>query len=193
MKRVLLILALTSISACTSIKVNKLDPKEYKVHHVCIENNSKVIVSEFPGVIEKGLRRHGITSEVYNGEMPRHCEYYLKYTALKTWDIGMYLHHAELHLFSEYKKIAYAEYHLKGKGGLALNKWESVESKMDPVINQLLSGYSPEVVDSYRESMADSRSSDDITEELEKLKMWHSKGLITDEEYAAEKEELLAR
>lgn len=174
MKKVLLILALTSISACTSIKVNKLDPNEHKVHHVCIENNEKVIVSEFPGVIEKGLQRHGITSEVYNGEMPRHCEYYLTYTALKTWDIGMYLHHAELHLFKEYKKIAYAEYHLNGKGGLALNKWASVESKMDPVINELLSGYSPEVVDAYRGSISESSSSGDITEELEKLKMWHS-------------------
>lgn len=192
MKNILLLLVLTSVSACTSIKVNELDPNEHKVHHVCIENNPKVIVGGFPGVIEKGLQRHGITSEVYNGEIPKHCEYKLTYTALKTWDIGMYLHHAEIHLFKENKKIAYAEYHLNGKGGFALNKWASVDSKMDPVINQLLSGYSPEMVDSYRESIPESRSSDDITEDLEKLKMWHSKGLITDEEYAAKKEELLA-
>ena len=193
MKKIILILALASISACTSIKVNKLNPNEHKVHHVCIERNSKVIVGEFPGVIEKGLHRHGITSEVYEGERPKHCEYYLTYTALKTWDVGMYLHHAELHHFKERGKIAYAEYHLNGKGGLALNKWASVDSKMDPVINQLLAGYSPEMVDAYRQSIPDSSSSDDTTEELEKLKMWNSKGLITDEEYAAKKKELLAK
>ncbi|MDY0191839.1 MAG: Sbal_3080 family lipoprotein [Desulfuromonas sp.] len=193
MKKVLLILALTSISACTSIKVNKLNPSEHKVHHICIENNPKVIVGEFPGVIEKGLQRHGITSEIYDGERPKHCEYYLTYTAMKTWDIGMYLHHAELHLFKEYKKIAYAEYHLNGKGGLALNKWASVDSKMDPIINQLLSGFSPEVVDAYRQSIPDSRTSSDTTEELEKLKMWHSKGLITDEEYSSNKKDFLEK
>lgn len=192
MRIILTILTLTTVSACTSIKVNELNPNEHKVHHVCIENNPKVIVGEFPGVIEKGLQRHGITSEVYAGEKPKHCEYHLTYTALKTWDLGMYLHHAELHLYKNRTKIAYAEYHLNGKGGLALNKWASVDSKMDPVINQLLAGYSPEMVDAYRKSIPDSNPSKDTTEELKKLKMWHEQGLITDQEYADKKRELLA-
>ncbi|MBB5321645.1 Sbal_3080 family lipoprotein [Marinobacter oulmenensis] len=193
MKQVFLVLLLASVSACTSVKVSSLNPQEYKVHHICIEENPKVIVEEFPGIIEQGLHRHGITSEVYEGERPQHCEYYLTYTAFKTWDIGMYLHHAELHLFEDRKKVAYAEYHLNGKGGLALNKWASVESKMNPVIDELLAGYSPEIVDAYRKPVSDSGSSDDITEELEKLKMWHSRGLITDEEYSTKKKELLER
>jgi len=191
MRNILTILFLVTVSACTSIKVNELNPAEYKVHHVCIENNPKVIVSEFLGVIEEGLHRHGITSEVYEGKKPGYCEYYLTYTALKTWDIGMYLHHAEIHLYKDRRKIAYAEYHLDGKGGLALNKWASVDSKMDPVINQLLAGYSPEMVDAYRKSIPDFTTSNDTTAALKQIKMWHEEGLITDEEYTAKKSELL--
>ena len=33
--------------------------------------------------------------------------------------------------------IANAEYKLVGKGGLSLTKWQSVETKMTPVIDQL--------------------------------------------------------
>ncbi len=193
MRIVLVILTLTTVSACTSIKVNALNPDKHKVHHVCIEKNPKVIVGEFPGVIERGLHRHGITSEVYEEEKPKHCNYYLTYTALKTWDLGMYLHHAELHLHKDRTKIAYAEYHLNGKGGLALNKWASVDSKMDPVINQLLAGYSPKMVDAYRKSIPDSSSSIDMTEELKRLKMWHEEGLISDQEYMMKKREFLEK
>ena len=191
MRIILLILVVITLSACTSIKVNKLNPDEHKVHHICIKNNPKVIVGEFPGIIEEGLDRHGITSEVYEGEKPKHCEYHLTYTALKNWDLGTYLHHAELHLYKNRTKIAYAEYHLNGKGGFALNKWASVDSKMDPVINQLLSGFSPEMVNAYRKAIPDSSNSNDITEELKQLKQWHQEGLITDEEYKAKKKQLL--
>jgi hypothetical protein len=85
--------------------------------------------------------------------MPNNCEYNLTYTALKNWDMATYMHHAELWLYQDNENIAYTEYHLNGKGGLALNKWASVDSKMDPVINKLLSGYSPEMVNAYRKAL----------------------------------------
>lgn len=200
MKKILFSFFAISVSACTSVKVQELNSGEHQVHHVCIEQNPKVIVERFPQVIEDGFQRHGITSEVYKGEKPSHCEYSLTYTALKTWDMGAYLHHAEMRLFKNKTKIAYAEYHLNGKGGLALNKWAGVDSKMDPVINKLLSGYSPELVNTYRKGTnkdtvkADKHSaSDSDTEKLKKLKLWHSEGLITDQEYQEQKNELLNR
>jgi hypothetical protein len=39
------------------------------------------------------------------------------------WDIAMYMHHAELHLYRGWTQIGYAEYHLKGEGGFSLMKW----------------------------------------------------------------------
>jgi hypothetical protein len=38
----------------------------------------------------------------------------------------------------EGRQVAYAEYHLKGKGGLSLTKWQDTKTKMDPVIDELL-------------------------------------------------------
>ena len=52
--------------------------------------------------------------------------------------MATYLHHAELRLEKNGNKIGYAEYHLNGKGGLSLTKWQSTKTKMDPIVDQLL-------------------------------------------------------
>ena len=194
MIKIYLTITLLILTSCTSIKVQSLNPDLYKVYHVCIERNPKVIVEGFPGVIERGLERHGITSELYTDTKPNHCEYSLTYTALQTWDMSTYLHHAELRLYKGNQKIAYAEYHLNGKGGLSLNKWASVDSKMAPLIDQLLSGYSPEIVNDYRKPVPDTsleNSPDDNTKKLIQLKEWHEKGLISDEEYKSQKQKTI--
>jgi hypothetical protein len=177
---------------CTSIEVQKLDPTT-KISHLCIEDNPKVIVRNFLSVVKKGFKRHGITTEVYEHSKPNYCEFHLTYTALKKWDLGTYMTHAELWLYSGKNNIAFAEYHLKGGGGLALNKWASVESKMDPVINQLLSGFSPELVNAYRKPIPKNitEPSGDTENQLIKLKKWLDDELITEEEYKAEKQKVL--
>ena len=48
-----------------------------------------------------------------------------------------YMSWAELKLYQSGVLIANAEYKLVGKGGLSLTKWQSVETKMKPVIDQL--------------------------------------------------------
>jgi len=70
-----------------------------------------------------------------------HCEFFVTYTALQTWDFATYMTHAEVRLNGMWQQIAYGEFHLKGGGGLALNKWRSTRSKMDPVIDELLAAY----------------------------------------------------
>ena len=195
--KIFIVIPFLLLTGCTSIKVQKLETSA-KVSHVCIEENTKVIVRDFLPVIQKGFKRHGITTETYEKTMPNYCEYHLTYTALKNWDIAMYMHHAELWLYRGKENIAYAEYHLNGKGGLALNKWASVDSKMDPVINQLLSGYSPEMVDAYRKAIPTNKpenlkSVDSTENQLRKLKKWLAEGLITQKEYESEKQKLLAK
>lgn len=195
MNKIFICIAFILLSGCTSIKVKQLDPS-VKVSHVCIEENPKVIIHDFLPVVQKGFERHGITTEVYKSEIPNYCEYNLTYTALKNWDMAMYMHHAELWLYRDKENIAYAEYHLNGKGGLALNKWASVDSKMDPVINKLLSGYSPEIVNAYRKALptnmpSNEENSDNIETKLRKLKKWLDDDLITQEEYELEKQKVL--
>lgn len=94
------------------------------------------------GVIRDGLERNGISSQNYTGNLPSECEYHLSVMCERNWDVAMYMHHAELRLYRAQTQIGYAEYHLAGKGGLALTKFGSTKSKMDPIIDELLTGSS---------------------------------------------------
>jgi len=179
------------LTSCTSVKVHEVN-SSFQVNHVCIQENSKVIVEDFLPVVRRGFERHGITTEIYQGLNSSRCEYYLTYTALKTWDVSMYMHHAELSLFRGHQKIGYAEYHLNGEGGLALNKWASVESKMNPVIDKLLSHYSPNITHSSRRTtQIDSEKTSDKTAKLRELKQWFDESLISEKEYNDRKHEIL--
>jgi len=126
-----------AIAACTSITVTPVEPA-LKMTHVCIKTNPDVRVSDFLPTLVKGLTRNGVTSEVLeNEERTKSCEFVLTYTALQTWDFTTYLSKAEIWIHQDGKQVAYAEYHLRGKGGLSPAKWADTESKMDPVIDEL--------------------------------------------------------
>lgn len=127
------------LAGCTAVRVQPVDPSA-NLKHVCIEDNPKVTVPNFLQVVRDGFTRHGISTEVYSGEAPAACTAILRYTALRSWDVTTYLSHAELSLETRTgDRIASAEYHLNAKGGFSLMKWQSVKTKMDPVIDELLS------------------------------------------------------
>ncbi len=127
------------ISGCTSVNVIEVSAS-HNIEHVCIEENSKVIVPGFLSTIEDGLNDRSISTEMYRGALPEHCDYKLTYTALQSWDVTPYLTHAELRLYKSGERIGYGEYHHNGgSASLSLNKWASVKSKMTPVINKLFS------------------------------------------------------
>ena len=128
------------LTACTSIQVKNVD-RALNVQNVCIEDNPKVLVTDFVIVVRNGFQRHGIATEVYKGPRPEHCEFMLTYTALRSWDISAYLSHAELRLYKGMQLVAEAEYHLRGKGGFAFTKFEGTRKKMTPVIDRLLVDY----------------------------------------------------
>jgi len=125
------------LTGCTAITVRPVDPS-LPMKMVCIQENPKVQVDDFVTVLRDGFDRHSIATEVHSGPMPSQCEYILTYTALRSWDMATYLSHAELRIEKAGRQVAYAEYHLRGKGGLSLTKWAGTKSKMDPVIDELL-------------------------------------------------------
>ncbi len=142
MKKLSFILVFITIfvSACTAVSVKPLD-KSLSISIICIKNNPKVIVPGFLSVVRNGFEDHGITTVMLDDTKKEKCEAILTYTALQSWDITTYLSHAELRLEDRGgKRLAYAEYHLVGKGGFSLTKWASVKSKMEPVIKELLTG-----------------------------------------------------
>lgn len=135
------VLALMSIFGCTAVKVQPLK-SEAKITHVCVKDGKEMCFDgEMMGVILDGFQRHGITTEVYSGNLPPECEFNLSYMCNQTWDMAMYMHHAELRLYQKHYQIGYAQYHLNGSGGLSLMKWQSAKTKMDPVIDELLQDY----------------------------------------------------
>ena len=136
MLRIIIAIGAIFLVDCTSIAVRPVD-SSLEMRHLCIQENPRVLVSDFVPVLRDGFDRNGITTEVFSGQKPEKCEYILTYTALRSWDFSPYLSHAELRIEKEGRQIAYAEYHLKGKGGLSLNKWKSTREKMDPVIDKL--------------------------------------------------------
>lgn len=140
-RSIFIILAFVSAFGCTAVQVRPVDTK-LEIKHVCIEDGQqKCFDGEMMGVIRDGFERHGITTQIYTGNLPSECKYHLTYMCNQTWDMAMYMHHAELRLYRSQAQIGYAEYHLKGGGGFSLMKWESTKKKMDPVIDELLSNY----------------------------------------------------
>lgn len=127
------------LSACTSVRVDPVSyTQQQNFQDVCIVNNTKVIVKDFVPTIQKRLMYHGVRSRVIDANATEFCQYRMEYTAKRSWDLAPYLSSAELRVYQNQAMIAQAEYHLRGQGGLALNKFSSVESKMNPVVDKLL-------------------------------------------------------
>ena len=193
MRMLLIVLALSILgTGCTAVTVKPVDPS-LAINYVCIENNPRVIVNDFVDVLRDGFDRYGIATEVTSGGRIRQCEYVLRYTALQSWDMSTYLSHAELRLESNGRQIAFAEYHLKAKGGFSLMKWGDTKSKIDPVIDELLAGYkvdpnAPAPGNPPSESVDSEMSQYD---ELFKLNELRERGVLTQEEFDTEKAKIL--
>ncbi len=135
MYKPLLAITLVALAGCTAVSV---EPLAEKPQHMCIKRNPKVIIEDFVPVLQAGLRRHGIESTLYDS-VPLSCSQIMEYTARRSWDMAPYLSTADLLIRDRQdRRLAKAHYHLRAKGGFSLLKWASVESKMNPVIDQLL-------------------------------------------------------
>ncbi|MEX1024553.1 MAG: Sbal_3080 family lipoprotein [Planctomycetota bacterium] len=131
---------MVALVGCTSVTVRPVD-QALGLEHVYIQENPRVAVSDFLQVVVDGFERHGISCEVFSGRTPPACDFLLTYTALRSWDLTPYLSQAELRIEYNGREVAYARYHLRGKGGFALTKYAGTKSKIDPVLDELLAGY----------------------------------------------------
>lgn len=141
MKSLLLLFSLFPLlSGCTAVTVDPVD-SNLDITYVCIKDCPETCFDRrLLYLIQDGFQRHGITTEVFNCELPSECEYSLTYSCERAWGMANYLGHAEIKLYRGKSQIGNAEYRLKGKAGSALNDWENIKSKIDPVIDELLGG-----------------------------------------------------
>lgn len=139
-----LLVAIIFVSGCTVIDVKPVD-KNQNLMHVCINENPKVIIDDFALLLQSSFERHLITSDVFLGAIPKGCDFRLEYTALRSWDLAMYMSYAKLELYKGNAIVGYAEYSLRGgiggRGGFNFSKYSSTESKMNLLIDELLGQY----------------------------------------------------
>ena len=134
-----LIVALSGfLVACTTVDVQPIAAGSQPIKLVYIRQNPDVSDDALLSVIENGFQRHGIQTKIVTSEPIPESAYILTYTASRSWDLAPYLKHAELRLKEGNRLVGYAVYH--HSGGYGLNKWASTESKITPVVNQLLAG-----------------------------------------------------
>ena len=143
MKKIILFsmgLITLGLTACTSIQVknqNGFEPK--KMQQVCVIDNPKVTINGFNDSIVRSFARHNIKASVYpSNSKPMFCETTMTYTALRSWDLATYMSYAKFTLNKDGKIASEAEFRLRGKGGLALNKWRSIDTKIDELVDELL-------------------------------------------------------
>jgi len=137
----LLLVLVGCLSGCTSVDVRPLQAEDH-VTNVLIRENPKVAVDDFLDVLVEGFERHGIATKVVSETTDVKEAYVVTYVAYRTWDLKPYLSKATINIEKEGHRIAHAEYHLVGGGGLDLAKWAGTKSKIDPVIDELLKGFS---------------------------------------------------
>ena len=190
MRHLIFLPAGIALTACTCISVQAVDP-DLNVQHVCIQENKAVIIDDFVEYLQDDFARYGITTEVIGKKRPRHCEYVLSYTARRSWDMTAYMSTADLTLTRNGYRVGSANYYLKGKGGFSLTKYASTESKLDNVVDQLLAGYDEESLEVVESEHPDSVFSANVEAELAQLEALRDRGVITDEQFEDEKEQLL--
>ena len=129
-----------TLIGCTSIQVNNNDGfKPQSVQQICIIHNPKVTIDRFDQSIVRSFARYNINARIYpENSKPVLCETTMTYTALRSWDVVTYLSYAKFTLNQNGKIVSEAEFRLKGKGGLALNKWRSTDTKVDELVDQLV-------------------------------------------------------
>ncbi|WP_111893573.1 Sbal_3080 family lipoprotein [Acinetobacter sp. MB5] len=128
------------LSGCTSIEINNSQGFQAQtLKQICIIENPKVTINGFSQSIARSFARYQIQAQIYPANSkPLFCQTSLNYTARRSWDMTTYLSYAQFTLIQDGHQVSQATFELRNKGGLALNKWRSVDTKIDELVDQLL-------------------------------------------------------
>jgi hypothetical protein len=131
-----LFLMCSALCGCMSVKVRPVEANNDPIKLVYIRLNRQVAVTDFLLVLEDGFQRNGIKTKIITDDTASDSDYVVSYSAKQSWDLAPYLRSAEIRLKKGGKLIASATYHQAG--GFDFSKWGSTASKIDPVIDKLL-------------------------------------------------------
>jgi hypothetical protein len=105
---------------------------------VVIVHNPDVFERELDDVILRGFLRNGFKAHI--SQAPRaDARFVVTYSATQRWDNSGYLADAEVILFRSDRPIGRLAYHAPS-GGFQPAKWDSVELKIGPLLDEMLGG-----------------------------------------------------
>lgn len=141
MKKILVVsLIVFAMTGCTSISIkNQNGFKSKDLQQVCVIDNPQVTVPKFNESIVKAFEKHNVQARIYpSNSKPQLCQSIMRYTALRSWDVVTYVSYVKFTLEKDGRILSEAEFRLKGKGGMALNKWRSTDTKVEELVDQLM-------------------------------------------------------
>jgi len=139
---IITVFAFSLLSACSITKNVRSAASEIQAGDtICIEVNPRVTEPDILNVIEQSIIDSGLVAEVHT-KAPESCELKLTYVAYRKWDFSSFLSKANIMLYKQSRLIGSVEYQtpngIFGGGGVNPEKWASTESKISPLMNELL-------------------------------------------------------
>ncbi len=120
---------------CISTRVQPAAPQTIDL--ICIRENKDVLMDGFLPNLQEEIHRKKILTEIFSGAPPDYCVYTMTYTANWRWDLAMYLSYARIDLYKDRKPIGKAVFDASF-AGLDVRKLASAQSKIDPLLAELL-------------------------------------------------------
>ena len=130
------------LSSCATTKDVRSAASELQLGDtICVEINPKVTEPDILNVIERSIVDNGFVAKTYTTILTS-CELKLTYVAYRKWDFSSFLSKANIKLYKQDSLIGSIDYQLPqgifGGGGINPAKWNSTESKIAPLMNELL-------------------------------------------------------
>jgi hypothetical protein len=137
--RTIVLLPLVLCAACaTTQTVSRIDRSKHPILRVCIQENWSVTVPDVPDVFVRGLKQRGIEATLFRGVQPEGCEYVLSYVGSLGTDIKPYLRSMIVTISRNGAVVGRASH---ATAEFALSKWGTVESKVNPLLDELLADF----------------------------------------------------
>ncbi|MDP6531200.1 MAG: Sbal_3080 family lipoprotein [Arenicellales bacterium] len=123
------------LTGCISRRVQPAAPQAIDL--ICIRENKDVLMEGFLPNLQEEIHRKKILTEVFSAAPPDYCVYTMTYTANWRWDLAMYLSYARIDLYKNRNPIGEVVFDASF-AGLDLRKLASAQSKIDPLLAELL-------------------------------------------------------
>lgn len=128
------------VSACTTMHVKPahINTNKGTSQRICIQSNDRVYAGFLPA-LRKVIEAEGYQTIMYDDQYelsPSFCDASMTYTARRSWDVMPFLASVQLEVFDlNGNKLGDANYRVSN--GLNMTKFQSEETKLMPLIEQL--------------------------------------------------------